>query len=125
MPLPFSKRLTTSTGVFCCIFISAPQGAQQFPMPAALLGALALEYAQLVSVYRLLLNQDTSNDDAELTAAINMAVTTVSALKTTLSAIPTPSGDAGIQLGDMRVVVANVLTQLLSAQNDMEVGDDE
>ena len=125
MPLPFSKRLTTSTGVFCCIFISAPQGAQQFPMPAALLGALALEYAQLVSVYRLLLNQDTSNDDAELTAAINTAVTTVSALKITLSSISTPSGDAGIQLGDMRVVVANVLTQLLSAQSDMAVGDDE
>lgn len=118
IPLPFSKRMTASSAVFNCLFIASPQGAQTFAFGnGVVLGALSLEYAQLVVEYQLLRHQDTANNRADLYAVIAQAVTTIGNLNTTIQAM-TASGDAGVQLNLMQIVVRNALTSISTVQSD-------
>src|ERR1700687_3089745 len=97
IPLQFSKRLSAAIAVFDCIFIASPQGAQTLTPNGVTIGALQLEYAQLVAIYALLRREPTANNDADLDAAIAQAVTTIGNLKTTINSM-TATGDAGIVL---------------------------
>jgi hypothetical protein len=117
VPLPFSKRTSASVAVFACIGVAAPApvGAAQFTTNAATIAALQLSYAQLVVEYQILRHQDTANNRADLYAAINNAVTTVSTLNTTLSTL-SATGDAGVVLQQMQIVVANALVALKLVQ---------
>lgn len=117
VPLPFSDRLTACTAVFPCLLIASPQGAQTIPTSIANLSALSLAYAQLVSVYSQLINTDTANDRFDLNAEVNTAVTVVGNLNTTLQAM-TATGDTGVKLANLRVVVYNALTVLQKVQED-------
>lgn len=118
IPLPFSKRLTAAVAVFDCIFIASPQGAQQFAFGNGLiLGPLQSEYAQLNSVYGILRRQDVPSQKTVLYAAINKAVTIVASLNATTQAM-TATGDAGIQLAGMKVMVANALATLQNVMFD-------
>lgn len=118
IPLPFGDRMTACAAVFSCIFIASPQGAQTFAFGnAAIIGPLQLSYAQLLSVYRQLINSDTPNLPADLNVEINTAVTVVGTLNTTIQAM-TATGDASSQLAGMKIVVANALTELQNVQAD-------
>jgi hypothetical protein len=116
--LPFSKRETASVAVFNCIFIASPDGAQQFVFgDGATIGALQLEYAQLVVAYALLRHQDTANNRVDLYSAIAKALTAVSALNVTIDAI-VATGEAGVRLAAMQTVVANALVSLQAVVSD-------
>lgn len=117
IPLQFSRRTTAATAVFACIFIASPmQGAGQFTKNPATLGALQLEYAQLINVYPLLIHQDTANNQADLYAAIAQAITAVAALNGTIDGMMA-AGDNKVVLTGMQVVVAQALTTLQAAQS--------
>jgi hypothetical protein len=117
-PTPFSLRLTTAVAVFNCLFIASPQGAQQFVFGnGAVIGALQLDYAQLVTLYAELRHQDIPNQEVVLDGFIATAITTVSSLMTTVDAI-VETGDAGVVLQGMQTVVANALGSLKNAQSD-------
>jgi len=115
--LPFSKRMTAAAAVFACLAIASPRGAQQLTTIPATIAALALSYAQLIKIYPALIHQDTANNLVDLYAAIGLAVIAVGALNTTLQAM-SASGDAGVQLRQMQIVVANALSTLNNVQAD-------
>jgi hypothetical protein len=117
IPLPFSKRLTASAAVFACIGITSPQGAPRLTSNVPILVALQLEYSQLINIYPVLIHQDTANNRADLYAAIAKATTTVENLNTTIESMMAV-GDAGFQLRDMQIVVANALTALHNVEID-------
>ena len=85
VPLPFSKRMTSAVAVFDSLFIASPIGAQTLTSNVTTISALQLEYAQLVTVYRLLWHQPTANNRVDLYAAIATATTVVQQLNATLN----------------------------------------
>lgn len=118
-PLPFSLRTTTAICVFNCLFIASPQGAQQFVFGnGAVIGALQLSYAQLVTLYAELRQQDIPNQEAVLDGLIASAITTVSALQSTIDAIMASTPDGSVILAGMQNVVTNALMNLNLAQSD-------
>jgi hypothetical protein len=117
-PTPFSLRLTTSICVFNCLFIASPQGAQTFVFGnAAIISALQLEYAQLVTLYMELRQQDIPSQEVVLDGLIASALTTVTALLATLNTI-VETGDAGILLRAMQSVVTSAVANLKNVQSD-------
>jgi len=118
IPTPFSLRTTTAICVFNCLFIASPQGAQQFVFGnGAVIGALQLSYAQLVTLYAELRQQSVANEEVVLDGLIASAITTVMGLQSTIDAMM-ESGDAGFVLAGMQLVVKNALTNLNAAQGD-------
>lgn len=115
--LPFSQRTTAAVCVFACIGIAAPAGAQKLTSTPQTIAALQLEYAGLLHTYRRLRHQDTANNQADLDAAVNMAVQFVGQLNTTIDAMMA-SGDNGIVLSGLQVVVANALMNIKNVQTD-------
>jgi hypothetical protein len=115
---PFSLRLTTSICVFNCLFIASPQGAPQFVVGnGAVIGSLQLSYAQLVTLYAELRQQDIPSQEVVLDSLISAALTTILTLQSTINAI-VETGDAGILLHAMQSVVASAVTSLKNAQSD-------
>ncbi len=116
--LPFSQRTTTAVAVFACIQIASPEGvARTLTSDASVIAALQLVYAQLNHVYRILIHQDIVNQRVVLIAAVALAATIVSSLKSTLDAI-TASGDARIVLTGIQSIVAGALTQIDNVKFD-------
>lgn len=121
-PLPFSLRTVTAICVFNCLFIASPQGAQTFAFGnAAIIGPLQLSYAQLVTLYTELRQQDIPNAEVVLDGLIASAITTVLALQSILSAIVTATPDGSVILHGMQTVVANAIANLKQAQADESV----
>lgn len=118
-PLPFSLHQTTAICVFNCLFIASPQGAQVFAFGnGATIGALQLSYAQLVTLYQELRQQDVPNQAVVLDTLIASAITTVTALQATIDAIMAGTPDGSFILAGMQTVVANALQNLKLAQGD-------
>jgi hypothetical protein len=118
LPLPFSKRMTSAACVFTCIFIASPQGAQTFAFGnGTIIGALQLEYSQLLHEYRRLRHQDVANQAIMLADVINDAVATVESLQATVDSIPATFQNE-FMLQGMQIVVANCLINLKAAQVD-------
>lgn len=107
--LPFSRRTTVAIAVFDCIAIASPStGAPLLAATAAIQAALASEYAQLINIYPVLIRQDVANQQAVLDAAINTALTAITALNTTLQSM-VATGDRAVLLSYWQVVVANAM----------------
>ena len=115
--LPFSQRMTASAAVFACIFIAGPLGAQKFTSSGSVIGALQLDYAQLLHLFHQLRHQDVSNQAIVLADVVSMAVTTVTNLNATIDALMS-SGDGGFLLQGMKIIAANALTNLKNVQSD-------
>ena len=116
--LPFTQRTTAAVAVFGCILIAAPAGAQQFVVGNAVpTVALQLEYAQLLVNYKILREQDIVNQRAVLVAAVADAVIIVGKLNTTLAGM-TASGDDGVLLAHMQMVVRAALRQVQDVHFD-------
>lgn len=77
--------MTSAAAVFDSLFIASPVGAQTLTANVPTISALSLEYAQLVTVYRLLCHQTTANNRVDLYAAIATATTVVQQLNATLN----------------------------------------
>jgi hypothetical protein len=120
IPLPFSRRQTASVAVFSCIFVASPmQGARQFTSDVPTITALQLDYAQLLSIYPVLIRQDVPNQRAVLYAAIAQAVTIVRSLNTTVAGIMGSVTDPNrAQLTVMQGVVNSALASLQAVQFD-------
>ena len=117
LPLPFSKRTTSTVSVFACLFVASPAGAPTLTTSVSTKIALQLSYSQLVNIYPVLIHQDTANNRADLYAAINKAAGIVDNLHTTVQAM-TATGDNAFLLSEMQIVVANALVALQSVQSD-------
>lgn len=113
--LPFSKRTTAAVALFSCIFIASMQGAQAIATVPAQIGNLALYYGQMTNLYPTLIHQDTANNDSDLDAAINSAVTIVGNLNTTMQGL-TVAAPNQITLAQMQVTVYNALVALQNAE---------
>ena len=157
--LPFSKRTTAAVSVFACLAVAAPastqgptqvigftigsqqsaiQSAQGLTTDPAILAALSLEYAQLLSVYGLFLPgpqffpgpqalsvplntyvESLLTDPAAAFAAnVASAITAVGKLQTTLGLI-TVIGDQSFLLARMKEVVNSALVNLENVQTDL------
>lgn len=117
IPLPFSQRTTAATATFACIFIASPQGAPKLTTNPTTLGALQLEYAQLLNIYPELIHQPTANNQADLYAAIAQALIIVDQLSATLDAMAA-TGDAALVLEQMQNVAAHAVTSLQYVTRD-------
>lgn len=121
-PLPFSLRQMTAICVFNCLFIASPQGAQMFAFGnGATIGALQLSYAQLVTLYQELRQQDVPNQEVVLDGLIAAAITTVTGLQSTLATIMAATPDGSVILHGMQAVVTAALANLNLAQGDESV----
>lgn len=121
VPIPFSQRTTAAAAVFVCIGISAPQTGQTFKPPIvassyttdpATLGALSLEYAALVSIYRLFGNQSINNQ-AQLVTLLNWAQAWIYALYTTLLTITPPEVDPDL-FENLVLLVSNAVQTMFN-----------
>jgi hypothetical protein len=105
--------------VFNCLFIASPQGAQTFASGnGTTIGALQLSYAQLVSQYQQLRQQDIPNQEVVLDGLIASAITTVTALQGTIDAMTAATADGSVILHGMQAVVQAALTNLQNTQGD-------
>lgn len=68
-------------------------------------------------VYRKLIRQDTSNNRADLVAAVKCAAAIVARLNATLQTM-TATGDTAVTLAHMQTVVAGASTQISGVQFD-------
>ena len=104
--LPFSRRETTAVSVFPCIF--AAKFSQTLTSTASIIGALQVQYAQLNSVYAILIHQDTANNAAVLHTAIATSLAIVTRLNTTVQLITSTLQNA-VALANVQSSVKNAL----------------
>lgn len=123
IPLPFSKRTTTSVALFRCITVASSQGAQMYASPAQK-GQLSDLYPQMLSTYKRLIRQDRRNQAAKLDVEITVALSQVMILNGIVQSI-VPGSASGVAaiVAQMQEVTAQSVVQIQNAQNFPDDGE--
>ena len=111
--IPFSQRTTSAVDVFVCIF--AAHDAMALTAIPSQIGALQVEYAALLSLYRQICHQDVANEAAVLAGVIAQIATALGNLNATVQAI-TPTAQNGVALAKVQTVVANAVASVAKVQ---------